>query len=69
MLNTSLYNLVCASKERLTKVLFQQGITIKVCANTNYYGKQWLNLHTGAFEQCHLERNDDAQLSVLADGL
>ena len=26
-------------------------------------------LHTGAFEQWHLERNDDAQLSGLADEL
>ena len=42
MLKKSLYNLVCASRERLTKVLLQQGITTKVYANINYYGKQWL---------------------------
>ena len=41
MLKTSLYKLVCASKERLTKVFLEQGITTKVISGT-----KWFNLIT-----------------------
>ena len=42
------------------------GVTTRVCANT-LLRKAMTNLHTDAFEQWHLERNGDAQLSGLVD--
>ena len=59
-----LIELVCASKERLTKVLLQQGITTNVCANTNYYGMQWLiyilmHLNNGIWKETMLHNSVD----------
>ena len=61
MLETSLWKLVRVSKERLTKDYYQS------MREHQLLREAMANLHTDALEQWHLERNDDAQLSGLAD--
>ena len=45
-------------------ILLQQGITTKVCANTNYYGKQWLiytrvHLNNGIWKEMMMHNSVD----------
>ena len=70
---------LCGTVMLKTTGLCKQGTANKGFASTvDYYlgmrehkvlWEAMVNLHTYAFEQWHLERNDDAQLSGLADVL
>ena len=69
MLKTSVWKLVCASKERLIMVFASAGDYYQSIHENKLLRQAIANLHTNAFEQWHLERNDDAQLSGLANDL